>query len=226
MISSLFSRFDPSSSIVFTSNWFSLIIISSFIPITFWFLPNFNYLIFKKIKFLLFQEIKILTNLDLFKGAPIIFFSLFIFILLNNFMGLFPFIFTATSHIITTFTLALPLWLSFMLIGWINFTNSIFSHLVPQGTPSALISFIVIIETISNIIRPGTLAVRLSANIIAGHLLLTLLGNLTASSSQFILFSLIIAQITLLILESAVAIIQAYVFIVLTSLYLNESRPH
>nr|QIT06461.1 ATP synthase F0 subunit 6 [Mesaphorura yosii] len=226
MMSSLFSSFDPSSSIIFTSNWFSLMIISSFIPMMFWLLPNFNYLIFKKIKFLLFHEIKILTNLDLFKGAPMMFFSLFIFILLNNFMGLFPFIFTATSHMITTFTLALPLWLSFMLIGWINFTNSMFSHLVPQGTPSALMSFMVIIETISNMIRPGTLAVRLSANMIAGHLLLTLLGNLTASSNQFILFSLIIAQITLLILESAVAMIQAYVFMVLTSLYLSESSPH
>jgi len=226
MINSLFSRFDPSSSILFTSNWFSVIFVSSFIPVIFWLLPNFNYLVFKKIKFLLFHEIKILTNLDLFKGASMLFFSLFIFILLNNFIGLFPFIFTATSHIITTFTLALPLWLSFILIGWVNFTNSMFSHLVPQGTPSALISFMVVIETIRNIIRPGTLAVRLSANIIAGHLLLTLLGNLTASSSQFILFSLIIAQITLLILESAVAIIQAYVFMVLTSLYLSESSPH
>jgi F-type H+-transporting ATPase subunit a len=141
-------------------------------------------------------------------------------------MGLFPFIFTGTSHIITTFSLALPIWLSFILLGWVNYTNSIFAHLVPQGTPSALISFMVIIETIRNTIRPGTLAVRLSANIIAGHLLLTLLGNQTASANNSILASLIFTQIALLVLETAVAIIQAYVFIVLTSLYLSESNPH
>lgn len=97
-----------------------------------------------------------------------------------------------------------------------------FAHLVPQGTPAALIPFIVLIETIRNVIRPGTLAVRLAANIIAGHLLLTLLGNTGPSLSTSILVLLIIAQILLLILESAVAIIQSYVFAVLRTLYARE----
>jgi F-type H+-transporting ATPase subunit a len=85
-----------------------------------------------------------------------------------------------------------------------------------------LIPFIVIIETISNIIRPGTLAVRLSANIIAGHLLLTLLGNTGNSISNFFISLLIITQLLLLILESAVAIIQSYVFTILRTLYSRE----
>jgi F-type H+-transporting ATPase subunit a len=93
---------------------------------------------------------------------------------------------------------------------------------VPQGTPPVLMPFIVLIETISNVIRPGTLAVRLSANIIAGHLLLTLLGNTGSSLSIFLLSLLIIAQLLLLILESAVAIIQAYVFTILRTLYSRE----
>ena len=97
-----------------------------------------------------------------------------------------------------------------------------FAHLVPQGTPAALIPFIVLIETIRNVIRPGTLAVRLAANIIAGHLLLTLLGNTGPSLSTSILVLLVIAQILLLILESAVAIIQSYVFAVLRTLYARE----
>jgi F-type H+-transporting ATPase subunit a len=80
----------------------------------------------------------------------------------------------------------------------------------------------VCIETISNVIRPGTLAVRLTANIIAGHLLLTLIGNTGNSLSTFILTFLILAQIALLILESAVAIIQSYVFAVLSTLYSSE----
>jgi F-type H+-transporting ATPase subunit a len=84
----------------------------------------------------------------------------------------------------------------------------------------------VVIETIRNTIRPGTLAVRLSANIIAGHLLLTLLGNQAAASSNLPLIVLLFTQIALLILESAVAVIQAYVFMVLSSLYVSESTPH
>ena len=96
------------------------------------------------------------------------------------------------------------------------------AHLVPQGTPSVLMPFIVLIETIRNIIRPGTLAVRLSANIIAGHLLLTLLGNTGNSISSFIVSILILTQLLLLSLESAVAIIQSYVFTILRTLYSRE----
>jgi len=137
-------------------------------------------------------------------------------------LGLLPYIFTRTSHLIITLSLALPLWIAFILFGWINHTQHIFAHLVPQGTPSALIPFIVLIETIRNVIRPGTLAVRLAANMIAGHLLLTLLGSTGPSLSTSILSLLIIAQILLLILESAVAIIQSYVFAVLRTLYARE----
>jgi F-type H+-transporting ATPase subunit a len=97
-----------------------------------------------------------------------------------------------------------------------------FIHLIPQGTPTVLIPFIVLIETIRNIIRPGTLAIRLSANIIAGHLLLTLLGNTGNSLSTFLISFLIFTQLLLLTLESAVAIIQAYVFTILSTLYSSE----
>lgn len=93
---------------------------------------------------------------------------------------------------------------------------------MPQGTPTILIPFIVLIETIRNIIRPGTLAVRLAANIIAGHLLLTLLGNTGPNLTLVILNILLFTQILLLLLESAVSIIQSYVFAVLRTLYSSE----
>jgi F-type H+-transporting ATPase subunit a len=96
------------------------------------------------------------------------------------------------------------------------------AHIVPLGTPGVLIPFIVLIETIRNVIRPGTLAVRLTANIIAGHLLLVLLGNQGPSSSSRIILILISTQILLLMLERAVALIQSYVFAVLTTLYSRE----
>jgi F-type H+-transporting ATPase subunit a len=85
-----------------------------------------------------------------------------------------------------------------------------------------LIPFMVCIETIRNVIRPGTLAVRLSANIIAGHLLITLMGNTGSSLSILIVSFLILGQVCLLVLESAVSIIQGYVFAVLRTLYSSE----
>jgi len=97
-----------------------------------------------------------------------------------------------------------------------------FAHLVPQGTPGVLIPFMVCIETVSNLIRPGTLAVRLCANIIAGHLLITLMGNTGSGLRTFMVSFLILGQICLLILESAVSIIQGYVFAVLRTLYSSE----
>lgn len=101
-----------------------------------------------------------------------------------------------------------------------------FAHLVPQSTPGLLIPFIVLIESIRNVIRPITLSVRLIANIVAGHLLITLLGNQTALASNIILISLIITQILLLTLETAVSIIQSYVFAVLSTLYSREITSH
>ena len=96
------------------------------------------------------------------------------------------------------------------------------AHLVPTGTPRFLIPIIVIIETVRRIIRPATLAIRLAANIVAGHLLLTLLGSQGPILSTISLIILIVALILLLLLEVGVACIQSYVFTILNSLYLNE----
>jgi F-type H+-transporting ATPase subunit a len=93
---------------------------------------------------------------------------------------------------------------------------------VPTGTPAFLIPIIVIIETVRNIIRPMTLSIRLAANIVAGHLLLTLLGSQGPMLSPVNLIFLIIGLYLLLLLEVAVACIQSYVFTILSSLYLNE----
>jgi F-type H+-transporting ATPase subunit a len=101
-----------------------------------------------------------------------------------------------------------------------------FAHLVPQRTPGVLMPFIVIIESISNLIRPLTLSIRLSANIIAGHLLITLLGNQLASAGIERLPLLIFVQLILVTLEIAVSVIQAYVFSILITLYIREVRTH
>lgn len=223
MITNLFSVFDPSTSVINLSlNWIRTILGLTLIPTAFWFMPSRYSLLWNKIILTLHNEFKTLLGPTGHAGSSFIFISLFSLILFNNFLGLFPYVFTSSSHLTLTLALALPLWLSFIIYGWINHTQHIFAHLVPQGTPAVLIPFMVCIETIRNVIRPGTLAVRLAANIIAGHLLLTLLGNTGPSLSYSILSLLIIAQIALLVLESAVAIIQSYVFAVLSTLYSRE----
>nr|WNH42002.1 ATPase subunit 6 [Neoperla multiserrata] len=222
-MANLFSVFDPSTSIFnFSLNWFSTFLGILIIPTTFWFLPSRHHIIWNKILTTLHNEFKTLLGSTGHPGSTFMFISLFSLILFNNFLGLFPYIFTSTSHLTFTLALALPLWLSFMIYGWINHTQHMFAHLVPQGTPPVLMPFMVCIETISNVIRPGTLAVRLAANMIAGHLLLTLLGNTGPSLALPILSLLLIAQIALLVLESAVAIIQSYVFAVLSTLNASE----
>nr|UJG45109.1 ATP synthase F0 subunit 6 [Chrysomya megacephala] len=223
MMTNLFSVFDPSSSIFNLSlNWLSTFLGILMIPSMYWLMPSRYHIFWNNILLTLHKEFKTLLGPMGSNGSTFIFVSLFSMILFNNFMGLFPYIFTSTSHLTLTLTLALPLWLCFMLFGWINNTQHMFAHLVPQGTPAVLMPFMVCIETISNMIRPGTLAVRLTANMIAGHLLLTLLGNTGPSMSTILLSVLIITQIALLVLESAVAMIQSYVFAVLSTLYSSE----
>nr|YP_004734364.1 ATP synthase F0 subunit 6 [Sesamia inferens]AEI29240.1 ATP synthase F0 subunit 6 [Sesamia inferens] len=223
MMSNLFSIFDPSTNIFnIPFNWISTILGVMFIPYSFWLIPNRHYYFWNFILFKLHNEFKTLLKNNYFQGSTFIFISMFSFILFNNFLGLFPYIFTSTSHLTLSLSISLPLWLSFMIYGWINNSQHMFIHMIPQGTPTILMPFMVLIETISNIIRPGTLAVRLTANMIAGHLLMTLLSGTGPSMNSYFIMFLIIIQILLLILESAVAIIQSYVIAILSTLYSSE----
>ena len=222
MITNLFSTFDPSTRTSLSLNWSRALLGLLFLPRIFWLIPSRINLLWIKVTSTLHKEFKILLKINKIKGRTLIFISLFSLILFNNFLSLFPYIFSRTRHLTLTLSLALPLWTRFIIYGWINNTIHIFAHLVPQGTPPVLMPFIVCIETIRNIIRPGTLAIRLTANIIAGHLLLTLLGNTGTKLSIVIINLLILTQLLLLILESAVAIIQSYVFSILRTLYSRE----
>nr|QWY25997.1 ATP synthase F0 subunit 6 [Morphostenophanes yunnanus] len=221
MMTNLFSSFDPSTNWGTSANWTSTILGFLLIPSTFWLIPSRMNILWNLITSTLHKEFKALVG-PTTKGPTIMFISIFSMILYNNSLGLFPYIFTSTSHLLLTFSMALPLWLSFMLYGWMNNTIHMLAHLVPQGTPPLLMPFMVCIETISNMIRPLTLAIRLSANMIAGHLLMTLLGNTGTLMSNTTLAILLITQIMLLTLESAVAMIQSYVFAVLSTLYSSE----
>nr|AHA03264.1 ATP synthase F0 subunit 6 [Tursiops truncatus]AHA03277.1 ATP synthase F0 subunit 6 [Tursiops truncatus]AHA03290.1 ATP synthase F0 subunit 6 [Tursiops truncatus]AHA03303.1 ATP synthase F0 subunit 6 [Tursiops truncatus]AHA03316.1 ATP synthase F0 subunit 6 [Tursiops truncatus] len=152
--------------------------------------------------------------------------SLFLFIASTNLLGMLPHSFTPTTQLSMNLGMAIPLWAGTVFIGFRNKTKMSLAHLLPLGTPTFLIPMLVMIETISLFIQPLALAVRLTANITAGHLLLHLIGSATLALMSINLFTALITFIILtllIILEFAVALIQAYVFTLLVSLYLQDN---
>uniref|UniRef100_UPI0030E5CF91 ATP synthase subunit 6 n=1 Tax=Thrips alatus TaxID=1030670 RepID=UPI0030E5CF91 len=214
--------FDPKSSILGEMNWSIMILATFFMFLSFWKKPSRIKTILLSLISQISEQFKIAlkSNKDSSEG---IFIALFLMILFLNLMGLFPNIFTPSSHITLNMIISFPLWMGFMAFGWTKFTNKMLSHLVPNGTPTALISFMVLIEMISNLIRSLTLSIRLMANMVSGHLLLTLMGNLMENSSIIMVMILTLVQSILSSLELGVAFIQAYVFCMLLTLYSNDS---
>nr|UPL65898.1 ATPase subunit 6 [Lasiolabops cosmopolites] len=221
MMTNLFSTFDPATSSSLSMNWISTFLGIQMIPFMYWITPSRMNMIFKILFNNLYNEFKTLLG-EKSQGFNLMIISVFTFILMNNLMGLLPYIFTSSSHLSYTLSLALPLWMSLMIYGWMNKTQMMFAHMIPNGTPPILMPFMVLIETISNLIRPGALAVRLTANMIAGHLLMSLLGNNMTESNSMIMPLILMIQMTLMMFETAVSMIQAYVFSVLTTLYSSE----
>nr|YP_002971062.1 ATP synthase F0 subunit 6 [Ilyocoris cimicoides]ACJ69512.1 ATP synthase F0 subunit 6 [Ilyocoris cimicoides] len=221
MMTNLFSTFDPTTSTFYSMNWSSTLLGLIMIPSMYWMMPSRYSIMIKNIMYKMHLEFKMLLG-ESKSGFTLMFSSLFMFILMNNSMGLLPYVFTSSSHLVFTMTMALPLWISLMMFGWMNKTSEMFAHLIPTGTPTVLMPFMVMIETISNLIRPGSLAVRLTANMIAGHLLMSLLGGNIENAKPAIIPILVPIQIMLMLFEGAVAMIQAYVFSVLSSLYTSE----
>lgn len=152
--------------------------------------------------------------------------SLIIFIGSTNLLGLLPHSFTPTTQLSINLGIAIPLWAGAVITGFRHKTKASLAHFLPQGTPIPLIPILIIIETISLFIQPIALAVRLTANITAGHLLMHLIGGatlvLTSISPPTAIITFIIL-VLLTILEFAVALIQAYVFTLLVSLYLHDN---
>nr|YP_008238925.1 ATP synthase F0 subunit 6 [Martes martes]AGJ71879.1 ATP synthase F0 subunit 6 [Martes martes]QEI26231.1 ATP synthase F0 subunit 6 [Martes martes] len=152
--------------------------------------------------------------------------SLILFTGSTNLLGLLPHSFTPTTQLSLNLGMAIPLWAGTVITGFRHKTKASLAHFLPQGTPLPLIPMLVVIETISLFIQPMALAVRLTANITAGHLLIHLIGGATLALMSI---STITAMVTftililLTILEFAVALIQAYVFTLLVSLYLHDN---
>ncbi len=155
------------------------------------------------------------------KFFPFIY-SLFMFILLCNMLGLVPYSFTVTSHIIVTFAIAFSIFLFATILGFIMNGPKFLKLFLPEGVPIYLAPLLVPIEIVSYISRPISLAVRLAANMMAGHTMIKVFAGFVVTLGVFGVAPFLFI-ILLYILETVIAVLQAYVFAVLTCLYLNDS---
>jgi len=149
-------------------------------------------------------------------------FTLFMFVLLGNLLGMVPWSFTFTSHIIVTFALAATVFIGVTLIGIFRHGFKFLALFVPHGVPGPLLMLLVPIEMLSYLIRPFTLAIRLFANMMAGHTMLIIFAGFVTSLGLFG-FLPIGMDIFLVLLEFLVAALQAYVFLILSCLYLKDA---
>nr|ALQ78873.1 ATP synthase F0 subunit 6 [Glycera tridactyla] len=159
------------------------------------------------------------------KGFSTFIVSLFMLIIMINFMGLLPYTFSFSSHLIFTLSFGIPLWLSLIISSMSHNPKAFTASLLPGGAPDWLNPFLVLIETISITVRPITLSVRLAANMSAGHIVLGLIG-IYASSAMFTsalsTFTLLSIQILYVVFEMGICLIQAYIFCLLLTLYADD----
>jgi F-type H+-transporting ATPase subunit a len=149
-------------------------------------------------------------------------FTLFMFVLLGNLLGMIPYSFTFTSHIIVTFALAATVFIGVTLIGIARHGFHFLSLFVPHGVPKVLLILLVPIELLSYCIRPFTLSIRLFANMMAGHTMLAIFAGFAGSLGLFF-FAPIVMDSAIILLEFLVAVLQAYVFTILSCLYLKDA---
>nr|YP_008593501.1 ATP synthase F0 subunit 6 [Kali indica]YP_010614668.1 ATP synthase F0 subunit 6 [Kali macrodon]YP_010614694.1 ATP synthase F0 subunit 6 [Kali normani]WAS35243.1 ATP synthase F0 subunit 6 [Kali macrodon]WAS35269.1 ATP synthase F0 subunit 6 [Kali normani]BAN83443.1 ATPase subunit 6 [Kali indica] len=171
------------------------------------------------------QELLLPVNTPGHKWAVLLT-SLLLFLISLNMLGLLPYTFTPTTQLSLNLGFAVPLWLMTVIIGMRNQPTVALGHLLPEGTPTPLIPVLIVIETISLFIRPLALGVRLTANLTAGHLLIQLIAMAAATLLPLmpaVAMLATILMVLLTLLEIAVAMIQAYVFTLLLSLYLQEN---
>src|SRR3712207_3431047 len=168
------------------------------------------------------------TGKEGMKFFPLVF-SLFMFVLTANLLGMIPGFFTVTSHIIVTFALAMLVIGTVVIYGFVKHGTHFLGLFVPSGVPAWLLPFIVVIELISFLSRPISLSLRLFANMLAGHIALKVFAGfvvslLAAGGALTILAPLpLLMAVALMALEFLVAALQAYVFTVLTCIYLNDA---
>jgi len=221
MIISIFSRFDPT--------WFNIYLktlITTIIPLltiitSFWLNLSPTIILASPIKSYIVPQIK-KTKLTNLKRLAVIIVSVLTIILYTNILGILPYIFRMSSHIIITISLGLPLWI-LLIISRTNLSiKKTIAHLLPDRAPLWLNPFLVIIESIRLIVRPVTLRFRLAANITAGHIILSLISTFSSVPTAIKFLPIILLSNIYTIFELGICYVQAYIFCLLVSLYRND----
>lgn len=228
MIIDIFSAFDPASFISLNNSTNLLLLSSLFIIIllqmTFWTIPTrVNTITFLILAVIVSQLSRTFSNR--LKGSTSIISTIFTSLILINLLGLNPYSFSLTSHLIITLSLGLPMWISFILSSFSKNTKASIAHLLPDGAPDWLNPFLIIIETTRVLVRPLTLSFRLAANISAGHIVLGLVRIYRAAAyltAVIPFLSLFLVTLSYILFEFAICLIQAYIFCLLLSLYAND----
>nr|YP_010890547.1 ATP synthase F0 subunit 6 [Franciscoloa roseicapillae]WIM51553.1 ATP synthase subunit 6 [Franciscoloa roseicapillae]WIM51566.1 ATP synthase subunit 6 [Franciscoloa roseicapillae] len=217
MMASLLSIFDPSSSTPIM-NWAVILFLMLFpISTRFWALSSSVQLVYTELLKLVNFMSKTSTKMEIY------FVSIFMMFLLINLGGLMPYSFSLTSHFNFNFSLALTLWLGTMLWGFSKHLEHNLAHLTPMGCPLILVPFMVLVETISSLIRPITLSLRLMSNMLAGHMILALLSKAVYVMPFLVKPLFFSLEALFLVFELGVSFIQTYVFYSLMLLYWQES---
>nr|AEO93195.1 ATPase subunit 6 [Polyascus gregaria] len=210
MMMNLFSSFDPVSSMYMYMYIYLFMFIVLFFTFSLFWVEGSHYTIFVKgffdwLKF----EVKSVKMSYLYS---ILYLSIFFIVLLFNVVGMFPYTFVWSSQISMNY--GFSIWILYLVIlnNWCNKPLDVMSNLVPSGTPFILVFMMVIVETISDWIRPITLSIRLSANLTAGHLILSLFGDFLVNSLNSLYFSVFFIYMIMFILEFMIGVIQSYVF--------------
>lgn len=229
MITDIFSAFDPATNSIFNLFsplfWLLNFIILLIIHPSFWIRPSRLFWLSSIPTNIIYEQVT-RTSAKHLKGIASILTPLFLLIILSNLLGVIPYVFRTTSHLLFSLTLGLPIWLRLIISGATYSPSYAAASLLPGGAPSWLNPFLVLIETTRILVRPITLSFRLAANIRAGHIVLGLIRIYlisalynTAISTTIILF---IIQVGYTIFEFAICLIQAYIFCLLLSLYRDD----
>nr|AIE44508.1 ATP synthase F0 subunit 6 [Sipunculus nudus]AWK60887.1 ATP synthase F0 subunit 6 [Sipunculus nudus] len=234
MLMDIFSAFDPGTNLIFSSSispmfWIFSLTSASILYSTLWVTPT-RFILSLYLPIEIMAEQASRTNSKHLPTLHAILVPLFFFIIIMNLSGLVPYVFSLTSHLIFTLTFGLPLWLALIISSLEHAPLSFAAALLPGGAPAWLNPPLVLIETLSALVRPITLSFRLAANMTAGHIIMTLLGIYLMVATLNLNFTSMLILLPLqtfyTVFEFGISLIQAYIFCLLLSLYSDDHPLH
>nr|QNV11779.1 ATP synthase F0 subunit 6 [Valvata piscinalis] len=224
MFLDIFSSFDSNmlNSVMKTFFIWVIPLFMTFVPLMKIWMSSLNTILILVFEKVILEQVRSVKGTQLF-SMKLMLFALFYMLLILNFAGLWPFVFSVSSHLWFSMSMGFSLWLGLLVSGWVKDPKSSAVHLYPSGAPMILGPLLILIETLSILIRPVSLSVRLVANMSTGHIVIALIGCFLSSlpSISSLIFTLIFSSFYFLF-EMGICVIQAYIFFLLLGLYSDD----